>query len=106
MKKKTTDINPERSEKYRHLEKLGYVPKFIIISACCGFVAFVAMVLSVLAMYNSTSASAKVDYELPRIQAEHDQSVKRTDLYIVYAQELYVLLKDLGLDPPPLPEEE
>jgi len=67
---KTTDLNPERSEKYRHLEKLGYLPKFIIISACCGFLAAIAVVLSVLAMYNSTDANAKVDYELQATRAE------------------------------------
>lgn len=105
MKKKPTDINPERSEKYRHLEKLGYLPKFIIISACCGFVAFIAMVLSVLAMYNSTNANAKVDYE---IQAAHEEVTLMKNLmalHNVYLQEVYVLMKAEGLDPPPLPEE-
>ncbi len=104
--KKTTEINPQRSEKYRHLDQLGYVPKFIIISACCGFVAFVAMVLSVLAMYNSNGATAKVDYVLPEMQDEIDQTRIRNDLYSIYIQELYVELKNQGFDPPPLPENE
>ena len=104
--KKTTNINQERSEKYRYLEKLNYVPKFIIISACCGFLAGVALILSVLAMYNSTAASAKVDYEFPKMQDEIDQTRIRNDLYSIYIQELYVELKNQGFDPPPLPENE
>ena len=104
--KKTTDLNPERSEKYRYLDQLGYVPKFIIISACCGFLALVAVVLSVLAMYNSNAASAKVDYEFPKMQDEIDQTRIRNDLYSIYIQELYVELKNQGFDPPPLPENE
>jgi len=103
--KKTTDLNPARSEKYRHLEKLGYLPKFIIISACCGFLAGVALILSVLSVYSSTSASAKVDYELPKMQAEIDKAIVRNDLYIIYVQELYVELKNQGFDPPPPPED-
>jgi len=102
---KTTEINPERSEKYRHLEKLGYVPKFIIISACCGFLAGVALILSVSALIGSSGASAKVDYEL---QATRDERVAMKNLMVlhnVYLQEVYVIMKDAGLDPPPLPEE-
>lgn len=103
--KKTTEINPQRNEKYRYLDQLGYVPRFIIISACCGFVAFVAMVLSVLAMYNSTDANAKVDYELEATRAELTEAKNRTTLYIVYVQDLHTYLKIKGFDPPPLPEE-
>jgi len=103
--KKTTNINQERSEKYRYLEKLNYVPKFIIISSCCGFLAGVALVLSVLGLFSSTSSSAKVNYELPKMQDEIDLSVKRTDLYIVYVQDLQAELRAKGFEVPPLPED-
>ena len=103
---KTTEINPERSEKYQYLDKLSYVPKFIIISACCGFVAGVALILSVLALYNSTDANAKVDYELAATRAELTESKNRTTLYIVYVQRLHADLIVKGFEPPPLPEEE
>ena len=105
MKKTTTNINQERSEKYRYLEKLNYVPRFIIISACCGFLAGVALILSVLAMYNSTDAKAKVDYELPRMQSELILLKNSNTLNNLYMQELYVELKSQGFDPPPLPGE-
>jgi len=104
--KKTSDLNPERSEKYRYLDKLNYIPKFIIISACCGFLAGMAVILSVLAMYNSTSAKAKVDYELEATRAELTESKNRTTLYIVYVQELHADLIIKGFEPPPLPEEQ
>ncbi len=103
--KKTTNINPERSEKYRYLDQLSYVPKFIIISACCSFLAGTALIFSVLAMYNSTSANAKVDYELEATRAELTESKNRTTLYIAYIQELHTSLTIKGLEPPPLPEE-
>jgi len=103
--KKTTNINQERSEKYRYLEKLNYVPKLIIISACSVFLAGVALILSVLSMYNSTAANAKVDYELTATRAELTESKNRTSLYIVYVQELQSDLITNGFQPPPLPEE-
>ncbi len=106
MTKKTTSINQERSEKYRYLDKLNYVPKFIIISACCGFIAGVALILSVLAMYNATDANAKVDYELSATRKELLVSQNRTTLYIVYVQRLHAELTIQGFEPPPLPEEE
>ena len=105
MKKKTSEINPERIEKYRHLEKLGYVPKFIIISACCGFLAGVAVILSVLSLYSSTGASAKVDYELQATRAERVAMRNLIALHNVYLQEVYVIMRDAELEPPPLPEE-
>lgn len=103
--KKTTNINQERSEKYRYLEKLNYVPRFIIISACCGFLAGVALILSVLAMYNSTDAKAKVDYELQAARAKNIATRNTIALQNVYLQELYFYMKAEGLNPPPLPEE-
>ena len=104
--KKTTSINQERSEKYRYLDKLSYVPKFIIISACCGFIAGVALILSVLAMYNSTDAKAMVQYELAGTRKELLVSQNRTTLYIVYVQRIHADLISKGFEPPPLPEEE
>ncbi len=104
--KKTTEINPQRSEKYRYLDQLGYVPKFIIISACCGFVAFVAMVLSVLAMYNSTDANAKIDYELTATRGELEKAKTMTEVWILYNNELHAELKAQGFEIPPLPENE
>ena len=105
MTKKPTNINPERNEKYRYLDQLSYVPKFIIISACAGFLAGVALILSVLAMYNATSANAKVDYELAATRKELLVSQNRTTLYISYVQVLHADLIIKGFEPPPLPEE-
>ena len=103
--KKTTNINQERSEKYRYLDKLNYVPRFIIISACCGFLAGVALILSVLAMYNSTDANAKVDYELRATQEDIITMKNKMTLQTVYLQELYFIMQNEGLEPPPLPKE-
>jgi len=105
MTKKTTDLNPARNEKHQQWDKLRYIPKFIFISMGCVFVAFVASILSVLGLFSSTAANAKVDYELPKMQAEIDQSVNRTELYIVYIQDLQAELKIHGFEVPPLPEE-
>ena len=105
MTKKTKEINPERNEKYRYLDKLGYLPKFIIISACCGFLAGVALILSVLGLFSSTGASAKVDYELEATRKELLVAENRTTLYILLVQELHADLKAKGFEPPPLPEE-
>lgn len=103
--KKTTDLNPERSEKYRHLDTLGYVPRFIIISACCAFVAAFALLIGALSLYNSTDANAKVDYELAATRKELLVSQNRTTLYITYVQTLHSDLIIKGFEPPPLPEE-
>lgn len=102
--KKTTDLNPERSEKYKYLDKLNYVPKFIIISACCVFLTAVCLLVSVLSLYNSTNANAKVDYELQATRAEVTVMKNTVELQIVYLQELYFLLKEHEIEPPPLPE--
>ena len=102
---KTSEINPERIEKYKYLDQLHYVPKFIIISACCGFIAGVALILSVLGLFSSTGASAKVDYELQATRAELTATKNKTELYIVFVQDLHAELKAKGFEPPPLPEE-
>ena len=38
----TSEINPQRSEKYRAVDKLNYVPKLIILVAICCIVSVVS----------------------------------------------------------------
>ena len=38
----TSEINPQRSEKYRAVDKLSYVPKLIILVAICCIVSVVS----------------------------------------------------------------
>ena len=61
MTKKTTDINPERSEKYRYLEKLNYVPKLIILAGVSLIISIVFSVLAIIAMYDATQATATAE---------------------------------------------
>jgi len=49
MTKKPTDLNPERSEKYRYLEKLNYFPKLIILVALC-------LIVSVISWFRAEAA--------------------------------------------------
>ena len=105
MTKKTSEINPQRSEKYRYLDQLNYVPKFIIISSLCGVLAAVGLIIGALALYISAQANAKVDYELKAYSEELTINKNRMTLQNVYLQELYFLLKEHDIDPPPLPEE-
>ena len=51
---KTTDINPERSEKYHYLDKLNFVPKLIILATVAMIISMLALMMSWMAVYDST----------------------------------------------------
>jgi hypothetical protein len=93
------------NSRYRLWKEFIDESKAVTIASVSLIACLLSLLIAGLSVYSATTAKAKVDYELPRMQAEIDQSVKRTDLYIVYMQELYVELKDQGLNPAPLPEE-
>jgi len=80
--------------------------KAVTIASVALISSALGLLIAGLSMYNSTAASAKVDYEFPKMQDEIDQTRIRNDLYSIYMQELYVELKNQGFDPPPLPENE
>lgn len=115
-KKKTTDINPERNEKHQQWDKLRYIPKLILISACCGFVAFVALVVSILGMYssNETRSDSKTDIAILKKETDlefryNEKHVKEltdeVEVWQIYSARLDAWLRSHGLEPPPLPEE-
>lgn len=80
--------------------------KAVTIAQISMVISAIFSVLCVLAIAAAFNANAKVDYELPKMQDEIDQTRIRNDLYSIYMQELYVELKNQGFDPPPLPENE
>ena len=98
-----TDL--QDNAKYRLWKEFIGESKAVTIASVALIACVLAVLIAGLSMYNSTASNAKVNYELPKMQAEIDQSEKRTELYIVYVQELYVELKNQGFDPQPLPEE-
>ena len=57
-KKKTTEINQQRNEKYRYLEKLNYVPKLIILAGVSLVVSVVFAIIAVIAMRDANAATA------------------------------------------------
>jgi len=105
MTKKPTDINPKRNEKHQQWDKLRYIPKLILLSGCAVFLAALSLVIATLSLYNSTDSNAKVDYELQATRAELTITKNLMTLHNVYLQELYFLLKENDIEPPPLPEE-
>ncbi len=62
-------------------------------------------ILSLVSIAVAFKVNAKLDYELDATRAELT-AVKNADaLNNVYLQELYLIMKDADLDPPPLPKE-
>jgi len=98
-----TDL--QDNTRYRLFKELVDESKAVTIASVSLIACVLALLIAGLSMYNSTAASAKVDYELPKMQDEIDQSVNRTELYIVYIQDLQAELKIHGFEVPPLPEE-
>lgn len=56
--KKTTNINQERSEKYRYLEKLNYVPKLIILASLALIIATISFFRAERAIDAANAATA------------------------------------------------
>ena len=56
-------------------------------------------------MFISATSNAKVDKELHDTREELTATKNMMVLHNVYLQELYFLLKEHDIEPPPLPEE-
>lgn len=100
------DLNKPVNEYLKFFDQYNRTTVFIILVVICAFFAVDSFFRSGRAVDISNAAKAKIDYDLPRMQDEIDQTRIRNDLYSIYIQELYVELKNQGFDPPPLPENE
>lgn len=52
--KKTSEINPARSEKYRYLEKFNFLPKLIVLASVAMIISMLALMMAWMAVYDST----------------------------------------------------
>lgn len=101
----TSEIQVDESKTYRLFEKFSRESVLIILVSICMIATLVAVLTAVLAMNSATHAEAKVDYELWATREEATARKNLMVLHNVYLQELYLIMKDAGLEPPPLPEE-
>jgi len=79
--------------------------KAVTIAQVSLIISIVFSLLCVLAIAAAYNANAKVDYELQETRDERTAMKNAKILNNVYLQELYLIMKDADLEPPPLPEE-
>ena len=102
----TSNIRVEENRLYQLFKQFSRESVLIILVSVCVITSLTAILVAVLALNSGAHAEVKIEYELPKMQDEIDKARTRNDIYFMYMQELYVELKNQGLDPPPLPENE
>ena len=101
---KTSEINPQRSEKYRAVERLSYVPKLIIISSVAAIASILALLMAFMALNDAKHAKIQIEYELAETRQELLILKNQMRLTDVYLQKNHVKMEHFGLEPTPLPE--
>lgn len=73
---KTTEINQERSEKYRYLEKFSYGPKLVTLCSIAMIISILALMMSWMAVYDAIHAKAMIETD-ERYSAESYRQLER-----------------------------
>lgn len=99
-------LREEESKIYRLFKEFQNESRTIIISSIALIVSLLTWFIAGISLYTSTSADAKVDYELKAHEDIDRQNREKIDLWIAYTMTLRAKMEAAGLEPPPLPEDE
>ncbi len=100
-----SEIQGEYARFVKTIKDFSKERDIVILSAIAVIASILAILMSWSAVDSAKDADAKVDRELWETREELTATKNMMVLHNVYLQELYLIMKDAGFDPPPLPEE-
>ena len=100
----TTDFQSATNLLNRVLDKIKLESRSLETAKLAVIISVVFAVLTLVGIAVAFKTNAKVDYELQATREELTATKNAMVLKNVYLQELYFIMKDAGLEPPP-PEE-
>lgn len=87
MTKKTTEINQQRSEKYRYLEKFSYGPKLIVLCSIAMIVSMLSLLMSFMALDDAKHARIQVEIELESMQKHIERLNDQYEITQIYLRD-------------------
>ena len=100
-----TELQVDENRYHRLFKQFSSESKAVTIASVALIAALLCLLMAWSALNSATHAKAMVEYELQETRDELTATKNLMTLHNIYLQELYFLLKEHDIDPPPLPEE-